>query len=293
MKKKDNKKRNNIILYVALASFLTFLGFFVYYFYEYRAWVRDGEIAQQNSDHMREIFTEQIDAFSVIIDNIVHSQGNDPTNEQPIITPPPIGDYENEQENGQLFLSALELARISTNNNDIIAYIHIPNTNLSNIIVQTYNNNFYLHHDINKERNSNGAIFMDYRNSFDFSDQNTIIYGHNMRNGTMFHNIRYYMERDFFNNHPIITIITDEFIFIYQAFAAFSTMVDFYYIQVDFESNADFYALINEIKSRSNHPIPRIVNYNEQILILSTCTNAHEDERFVLASVLINIIQIP
>ena len=104
----------------------------------------------------------------------------------------------------------------------------------------------------------------------------------------MFHNIRYYMERDFFNNHPIITIITDEFIFIYQAFAAFSTMVDFYYIQVDFESNADFYALINEIKNRSNHPIPRIVNYNEQILILSTCTNAHEDERFVLASVLIN-----
>ena len=283
--KNKNEKKNKLALYMSFVAFFIFLLSFIYYAYEYYVWWNDGRVAQQNSDYMRQIFDEQVNSFSFLFepDNIIEFEIlNEPNNEN-------IDDYY-ELYSHYNNMTPLHMARILTDNANIIAYIHIPGTNLSNVVVQTYDNYFYLNHDINHNRNSNGAIFMDYRNSNSFSDRNTIIYGHNMRNGTMFHNIRYYMERDFFEENSIITIITDEAIFIYQAFAAFSTFVDFDYIQVNFNSNYDFLDLINEIKYRSFHPSSISLDYNSQILILSTCTNAHEDERFVLVATLINKI---
>jgi sortase B len=168
-----------------------------------------------------------------------------------------------------------------------IAYLSVPGTNIGHIVVQGEDNEFYLHHDIFGNPNVNGSLFMDYRNNNCFNDLNTIIFGHNMRNGTMFHNLRYFMEQPFARTNPFIRIITPTDTLVYEVFAAFSTTVDFDYIQVFFDDPSEFEGLINELITRRNFDIGTTPNRYDRILILSTCANRQENTRFVVAARLV------
>ena len=83
--------------------------------------------------------------------------------------------------------AAEKIAALKKDYPDLVAWIEIPGTPLSLPVVQGKDNDYYLNHDIEKSRNALGVPFMDYRNKADFSDQNTIIYGHRVKNGKVFH----------------------------------------------------------------------------------------------------------
>jgi len=251
----EKRKRRllNLKYAFALLALIGFGSFFVFYAHGFFVYMQDGRRAQQNSDIAREMFADTLHQDYELVSI----------------------DYEAEM---------LEPARRLTRNEAVVGFLTIPGTNVGDLVVQGADNYFYLTHDAYGNANANGALFMDYRNSRDFSDLNTIIYGHNMRNGTMFHNLRYYMNQDFFERHPRITIVGDRRILTYEIFAAFSTNIDFYYIQVDFKSPDDFGALINEIMRRSVISTGVTATAYDRILILSTCTNEREDMRFVVAA---------
>ena len=87
-------------------------------------------------------------------------------------------------------------------NEDYIGWIEIPNTNINYPVLQSEDNNYYLKRDIYKNYLASGSIFLDYRNN-DFSDENTVIYGHYMRNNTMFGQLKKFKEEKFFNKNKI------------------------------------------------------------------------------------------
>ena len=89
---------------------------------------------------------------------------------------------------------------------DVIGWLTIPNTNINHPFVQGKDNDFYLRLDLDKNKSAAGTIFMDHRNSSDLSDFNTIIFGHNMRNGSMFGTLEKFNDTTFFGNSPLGTI---------------------------------------------------------------------------------------
>jgi len=273
---KPKKKKSNALLIIAIVAVLGFGGAFGYYAYDYYLWWRDGQLAQESTDMMVDIFQEQVSEIS----NLVAAM-------------PALATIYDDQVVSVVFSSAvLDEARAMTDNADIVAYIYIEGTNVNNVVLQGPDNSFYLYRDMFRNFNVNGALFMDYRNTPDFNDPNTIIYGHNMRNGTMFHDLRYFTSQEFAQRHPHINVITDDYVFIYEIFSVFTTRIDFYYIQVFFADQDEFGALVNEISRRGIFNTGVAATADDNILVLSTCTNVDDDTRIVVVGRLAQIIEI-
>lgn len=281
-KSKNKKKKNSSLIYAAIAALVVFGAIFAYNIYDHYLYWQDGRAAQENTDAIVDIFRGQMEGINqliVALPPVVDTKAEDAgpgtqTAADGAGDVQPIGIH--------FDASPLEAARELTQNPDIVAYLFIEGTNVNNVVVQGVDNNFYLHRDMFGNRNINGSLFMDFRNSPDFTDRNTIIYGHNMQNGTMFHNLRYYMRRDFFEAHPHIKVITDDTIFIYEIFAIFSTHIYFDYIQVDFEDDEEFGALLREMTRRSVFNTGVTANQYDRIIVLSTCTNVDRNTRIVV-----------
>lgn len=171
-------------------------------------------------------------------------------------------------------------------NKDIIGWINISNTKIDYPVVQTENNDYYLDNNVLGERSSEGAIFMDFRNSIgdslDDYSSNTIIYGHNMKNGTMFKDLIKFKDQEFFigNNVIILDTIYEETE--WEIFSVYVTDTDFYYIQTDFENSEEFAGFLAIIKGKSLYKNDVQVNSNDKILTLSTCSYEFNDARFVV-----------
>ena len=91
---------------------------------------------------------------------------------------------------------------------DVVAWIDCEDTLINDPIVQNGDNNYYLRRLLNGQYNLSGTLFIDYRNQADFSDWNTIIYGHNMNNDTMFGILPDYRKQELFDPHPVMYLLT-------------------------------------------------------------------------------------
>ena len=244
----------NIKYVLAIVIAVIFAGFFIYNAAGVFSHLLDGRRARQNSEIAQEMFGGAVTSDELLVMN---------------------------------YAELLREAREVTGNPDVVGFVTIGGTNIGDLVVQGEDNEFYLTHNAYKDPNANGALFMDYRNSPHFDDQNTIIYGHNMRNGTMFNNLRHFMRQDFFEAHPEIVVVSGFSVLRYEIFAAFATSTDFYYIQVHFDRQAEFESLLVEIKNRNVIETAVNVYIDDRIIILSTCTNHREDTRFVIAGRLV------
>ena len=277
--KKKRKKKKSPILYIAILLMLASAGALGYFAYDYFLYWQDGRVAQGQTNTVRDMFQEQMANMNqLVMDTVQAGSTTHGADGQPTIKTIAFD------------TSPLIEARELTENPDIVGFLFVEGTNITNVILQGDNNYFYLHRDMFGNHNINGSVFMDFRNSPDFTDSNTILYGHNMNNGTMFHNVRFYMEQEFFEAHPYIKIITDDMLFIYEIFSAFSTRVDrayrmdFDYIQVLFESEEEFGDLVNEIMRRRVYDTGVVAGQDDRILVLSTCTNVQRNTRYVVAA---------
>lgn len=110
-------------------------------------------------------------------------------------------------------------------NPDVIGWLLIPGTEISYPLLQGRDNQYYLKHDWAGAQDAGGSIFLDAFSHQDFSDFHTIIYGHRMRNGTMFAALKYYNTQGFWQEHPSVYIITDGGTRQYDIFAAYEASV--------------------------------------------------------------------
>ena len=140
------------------------------------------------------------------------------------------GDKEQDQEEGQpekqeeeergdagsAEAFTVDFAALQQINPDIVAWLRIPGV-LDYPVVQGTDNSYYLHHTFRKEYNIAGSIFLDARNASDFSDGKNIIYGHNMRDGSMFHVLRKFQDLDFYQaNREIWLYLPDGSVQVYE-----------------------------------------------------------------------------
>lgn len=179
-------------------------------------------------------------------------------------------------------------------NSDIKAWIKIDGTNINNPVYQTTDNDFYINHNMNKEASRYGALFIDKNNviSQDKVSQNTIIYGHHMRDGTMFGDLKNYTDLDFYKDNSIIDYNTLYKEGKYKIFGVFITNTlpehdngeVFNYIRTDFSSEQEFLGFVNDIKMRSIIDTGVDVIGTDEILTLSTCTYEFDDARLVVVA---------
>ena len=102
-------------------------------------------------------------------------------------------------------------------NKDIYAWIYIPETNVDYPVLQSETDDeYYLMHNLDGSYGYPGCIFTQLLNSKDFTDYNTVLYGHNMKNGTMFRTLHYYQNEEFFYNNPYIYIYTENGVLVYE-----------------------------------------------------------------------------
>lgn len=181
--------------------------------------------------------------------------------------------------------SSIDWQQLQEINSDIIGWIEITNTNINYPILKD-NNLYYINHSYDKKYNKNGSIFT--TNTAPFADEETIIYGHNMRNGSMFSELSKYLKKDFFDSNNIIRIYTPNGDYECKIFSAYSICIDDENNNIkslNFEEKIEYY------KKSSKYDISNIGNINK-IIKLSTCsyinakTSPTDQRYYILASVI-------
>lgn len=182
-------------------------------------------------------------------------------------------------------------------NDEIYAWISIPNANVNYPILQSKTEkSYYLTHNVNRNKSAYGAIYTQYYNNTDFSDYNTIIYGHNMKNGTMFGSLKRYRDKTFFDENQYIEIYMPGRILKYRVFAAYTFDDRHILMSFNFSDEADRQLYLETIygyKNVRNHFRDDIsVTTDDKIITLSTCTS-RDEERFLVQGVLVYDSQNP
>lgn len=191
-------------------------------------------------------------------------------------------DNNSESKNEESEENKKKILDLSYINEDYCGWITIENTNIDYPILQGENNEYYLHKDINNEYLSSGSIFLDYRNNC-FSDKNTIIYGHNMKNSTMFSQLEYFKEKDFFEKNKYIEIILPECETLrYEIFSVYTTNTSDNYLKTSFDSEEDYKEFLESICDKSLFPSSIEVSVRDKIITLSTCSYEYKDARTVI-----------
>ena len=179
----------------------------------------------------------------------------------------------------------INFEELKQKNSDTVAWLKIENTNIEFPIVQANNNSYYLTHNFDKEYNVAGWIFADYKNKLDGTDRNIVVYGHNMRNNSMFGSLKDVITEEWYNNeeNKYITFVTENEYQTYQVFSVYQIKTEDYYIKTEFKSN-EFTEFIDTITKRSKKYFGINVSKEDTILTLSTCSNNNK-YRVVLHSV--------
>lgn len=175
-------------------------------------------------------------------------------------------------------------------NDDVIGYINIADTNINYFVAQhRLNNDYYLDYTVEGKAAFAGSIFMDFRNRPYSEDQNTILYGHNLRVGTMFTALHQYENKEFAMEHLYITYSTLYEDMVWEVFASYLTEISFDYIQTSFRTEAEYAEYLKTCKSKSAFKYEATPTVNDRILTLSTCDSRSRDEyRYVVQAVLIS-----
>lgn len=184
---------------------------------------------------------------------------------------------------------SVDFEKLLEMNSDVVGWIRFDEPSEINYpVVQGRDNEEYLKRTFEANTNKLGTLFVDVNNPGDFSGRNTFIYGHNMKNGSMFAQLLKYKDDSFYKEHPYFYIYTpDGKVRTYEIFSAgvVKDTSDSYIM--DYADDAAFQTYVDYIKQQSAYPTSAEVTTASKIVSLSTCTNVRDDERFLVHGVMI------
>ena len=184
----------------------------------------------------------------------------------------------------------IDFAALKEINPDIYAWINIPGTNIDYPIVQSADDDsYYLNHTIEGAEGYPGSIYTERINAKDFTDFNTVIYGHDMKDGTMFKDLHKYEDAEFFDANNIVHIYTETEHLTYQIFAA--VVYDDRHLMYSFdntnvEDRQDFLQSVYEARDMRNQIRSDVqVNEESHVITMSTCIGGEPEKRFLVEAV--------
>ncbi len=197
---------------------------------------------------------------------------------------------EKKEYNEELEMMRAGLTSLATINPDVYGWITVEGTNINYPLVQGTDNDYYLNHAYTGEFLPIGSIFVDFRCEDSITRNfNTVIYGHNIQTGTMFHDVTKFFKDDYFNG-TYIYIYTLDGIYVYEPFSIYKTRHDYNYFRTGFTSVEDFVEFAEELCDNSEKKKDVEFNKNSRIITLSTCTNIVQSERYALHAKLVKTI---
>ena len=186
----------------------------------------------------------------------------------------------------------IQLEELQKENEEIIGWLEIAETNINLPVCQAQDNSYYLTHNYKKEKATSGALFLDKDFNLDKPSTNYLIYGHRNKNGTMFEDLMKYKDEQFFKSHPTIKFTTTKEDTEYQIIAVFFSRVYYkdeqnvfrYYQFVNAENETEYNEYISNCKKASIYDTGATAEYGEQLLTLSTCEYSQENGRFAVVA---------
>lgn len=186
----------------------------------------------------------------------------------------------------------VDFEELKKQNPDIIAWINIPGTSVNNPVYKTNNNDYYLNHNMLKQKNRYGALFLDYRAAVEpeKQSQNLTIYGHNMKDSSMFGSLELYRDLNFYKEHPTIQLKT---LYDQSEYIIFAVMITnasasddngniFNYTAPAFDIQDNFLKWTKEAQEKSLIKTDVEINKFDEVLTLSTCSYDFDNARFVI-----------
>lgn len=178
-------------------------------------------------------------------------------------------------------------------NEDIYAWIYIPDSKIDYPVLQhPIDNYYYLNYNLDGSYGYPGCIYTESYNKRDFSDPLTVIYGHNMKNGTMFAGLHKYEDTEYFEEHPYVYIYTPDKLYVYRIFASNEYSSEHLLYRHDYTSETEFKNYIDKMAAvrgmNCNRAEDVEVTADSHILVLSTCMADKPDNRYLVQGVLLN-----
>ncbi len=187
----------------------------------------------------------------------------------------------------------LDWEALHAENGDIYAWLYIPGTSIDYPVLQhPEDDSYYLGHNLDGSQGYPGCIYTERLNSKDFTDQNTVIYGHDLNDGTMFHTLHSYKDKNFFEANRYAYIYTPEQVFIYDIFAAYESGDEHILYTYGFAGDSGFQEYLDMIflsRDAGAHFRDGVeVDASDRIITLSTCLDTKPDKRYLVQGVLVN-----
>lgn len=248
---KDNSSLHTFLSIIRIICIVVIIICLIYIF----QWYMEN---RKNANMLKNIKDESIidtKTISVLLEN-----NNDSDSENKNIVEIPV--YE------------LDFNKLLSINSSTVGWITVPNTSIDYPVAQGQNNSFYLNHSFDNSSNTAGWIFADYRNKFDGTDKNIIIYGHNRMDSSMFATLKNTHKSSWYDNNKYITLTTPNGTIVYEVFSLYTIPMENYYLTTDFSNDTDYLNFLNTIKSRSIHDFGINLKSTDKILTLSTCDSS-------------------
>lgn len=208
------------------------------------------------------------------------------TTESPSATDSPVteNDDDSDKETSPI---TVDFEKLLATNSDVSGWLYSADTSINYVIAQGSDNNEYLHHMIDGTYNSSGTLFLDCECAPEFAGANSIIYGHNMKDGSMFNSLTNYKEQEYYDAHPVMYINTPTQNYKVEIFTAYICNYDSDTYTLTFASEEEYGAYLEKMQSQSDFTSDVEVTTNDRIVTLSTCTYEYDNARFVVQGKLV------
>ncbi|MBP3539565.1 MAG: class B sortase [Oscillospiraceae bacterium] len=243
------------------------LGVFCFSGYKLFSTLNAYKVAQRSYDKMSEEFV---------------------STETPAVTDSPVSDAApTEDEDKEVSPITVDFEKLLSSNSDVAGWLYSKDTVINYPVAQGEDNNQYLHHLLDGSYNASGTLFLDCSCGPEFSGANSIIYGHNMKDGSMFNSLHSYSEDGYYATHPVLYLNTPKQNYKIEVFTAYICNYDSDTYTLSFSSAEEYGAWLEKMKSQSIFDSDTEVTIDDRVVTLSTCTYEYDNARFVVQGKLV------